>query len=237
VEKGWLERIRPGIFQLIPADRGPEGFSDTNALAAGALLASPYFYSFGTACTHYGFTEQVFAEAYVACRTNKRPATVRGARFLFVRMTEARFFGFDDVAVLGEKVMMATRERALLDAVDRPQLAGGLSEVSRILVKAAGVVSWQVVLDYAKRWNESALVQRLGYLLDLNEVPISGSVRKNLIALVSPTSKVHLGSRAQWGSTGRLIKPWGVIENVPRERLVEPSTAGRRMRLFDRRTK
>jgi len=237
VEKGWLERIRRGVFRLVPADRGPEGISDTNALAAGALLVSPYFYSFGTACTHHGFTEQVFSEAYVACRVAKRPATVRGTRFVFVRMSEERFFGFDGVEVLGEEVKMATQERALLDAIDRPQLAGGLPEVSRIVAKGAGGMSWSKVLEHAKRWNESALVQRLGYLLDLHEVPISRTVRKRLLSLVSPDSNIHLGARAEWGTSGRLIHPWGIIENVPRERLVEAHTGRRRPRSFGKRTK
>jgi predicted transcriptional regulator of viral defense system len=236
VQKGWLERIRRGVFQLVPADRGPEGISDTNALAAGALLVSPYFYSFGTACTHHGFTEQVFTEAYVACRAAKRPATVRGTHFIFVRMSEERFFGFDDVEVLSERVKMATRERALLDAIDRPQLAGGLPEVSRIVTRATPGIAWRALLDHARRWNESALVQRLGYLLDLHEVPISGAVRKGLLALVSPTSNVHLGARAEWGVSGRLIQPWGIIENVPRERLVE-ARPRRHPRPFSPRTK
>jgi predicted transcriptional regulator of viral defense system len=229
VQKGWLERIRRGVFQLVPADRGPDGISDTNALAAGALLVSPYFYSFGTASTHYGFTEQVFTEAYVACRAAKRPASVRGTRFVFVRMSEERFFGFDKVEVLGEEVKMATRERALLDAIDRPQLAGGLPEVSRIVARATPGMSWRTLLDHARCWNESALAQRLGYLLDLHEVPISATVRKGLLALVSPSSNIHLGARAEWGLSGRLIQPWGIIENVPRERLVEPRTGRRSM--------
>ncbi|MCG8556562.1 MAG: type IV toxin-antitoxin system AbiEi family antitoxin domain-containing protein [Proteobacteria bacterium] len=38
VKKGWLERLRPGLFQLVPADRGREGVADTNPLAAGAVL-------------------------------------------------------------------------------------------------------------------------------------------------------------------------------------------------------
>ena len=46
VKKGWFERLRPGLFQLVPADRGREGVADTNPLAAGAVLVSPYFYSF-----------------------------------------------------------------------------------------------------------------------------------------------------------------------------------------------
>ena len=229
VQKGWLERIKRGVFQLVPADRGPEGITDTNALAGGALLVHPYFYSFGTACTHYGFTEQVFVEAYISCTVAKRPIVVRGTRFVFVPMREERFFGFVNVDVLGERVQMATKERALLDAIDRPHLAGGLPEVSRIVARASRAISWPGLLKDAARWNESAVVQRLGYFLDLHQIGVPAKVKMGLLKLVNPTSKVHLAPRADWGTRGRLVQPWGIVENLPRERLVEPRT-GRRTR-------
>ncbi|MFA9565315.1 MAG: hypothetical protein ACERLM_11510, partial [Acidimicrobiales bacterium] len=49
----------------------------------------------------------------------RRPETIREQRYVFVHVPERRFFGFGQVAVLGEPVQMATVERALLDAVDR----------------------------------------------------------------------------------------------------------------------
>src|SRR6266545_1152356 len=173
VRKGWLERLRPGLFRLIPAERGREGIADTNPLAAGAVLVHPYFFSFGTACTHHGFTEQVFAEVYVACQQYRRPETIRGKRYVFVEMGADRFFGFAEEKVLGETVQMATCERALLDSLDRPQHAGGLGEVSRMVSRAWGKLSWDALLAMLRRWNESALVQRLGYLLDLQRVAVS----------------------------------------------------------------
>jgi predicted transcriptional regulator of viral defense system len=232
VQKGWLERIRPGLFRLVPADRGPQGIADTNALAAGALLVSPYFYSFGTACTHHGFTEQVFTEAYIATRSPKRPKSIRGMRFVFVPMAEERFFGFDDVEVLGEQVTMAAKERAVLDAVDRPHLAGGLPEVSRIVAKGATQISWPTLIKFARRWNESALVQRLGYVVDLHRIDVSPHARKKLLGLVNPASKVHLASRAEWGTAGPLNRPWGIIENIPRDRLIEVRAGRGRTRSF-----
>jgi predicted transcriptional regulator of viral defense system len=222
VEKGWLERVRPGLFQLVPADRGPEGIGDTNPLSTGALLVAPYFYSFATACTHHGLTEQAFAEVYLACEASKRPVTVLGTRYVFANVPQRRFFGFEETDVLGAKVQMATPERALLDALDRPRFAGGIREVARIVANAAKRVSWDRVVDLAGRWNESAIVQRLGYFLDLHLVELPPHVGEALRALVAPTSKVHLGPRVEWGTGGRLVHPWGIIENVPRERLLEP---------------
>lgn len=216
VRKNWLERLRPGLYRLIPAARGREGVPDSNPIAIGAVLVQPYFFSFGTACTHHGLTEQVFAEIYVACQRRRRPQTIRGKRYVFVDLAPDNFFGFSEVSILGESVLMATPERALLDALDRPQHAGGLGEVSRMVSRAASRISWTSLLELLRKWNESALVQRLGYLLDLHSVEVPADQRTALISLVRKGSKVHLGSRGKWGSAGKLARPWNIIENVPR---------------------
>ena len=233
VEEGVAGAAAPGLFQLVPAARGREGVADTNPLAAGAVLVSPYFFSFGTACTHHGLTEQVFAEVYIACQERRRPEMIRGKRYVFVHVPAARFFGFEETTVLGEPVQMATVERALLDAIDRPRYAGGIGEVSRIAARAATRVSWDELLELARRWRSSALVQRLGYLLDLHRAEVPASARSALLELVRPQSKIQLGSRRRWGTTGKLVRPWNVVENVPREVLLaaeREAPAPRRLR-------
>ena len=160
-------------------------------------------------------------------------------RYVFVHVPEERFFGFEATVVLGEPVQMATTERALLDALDRPRFAGGIGEVSRIAARAARRVSWKRLVEYAREWSSSALVQRLGYFLDLHCAKVPDGTRSALLALVLPQSKIHLGSRHRWGATGTLVRPWNVIENVPRSvlvsrddrpgrRVVLPVKAGRR---------
>lgn len=232
VQKRWLERLRPGLFRLVPAARGREGVADANPLTAGAVLVSPYFFSFGTACTHHGLTEQVFAEVYIACQERRRPVTVRGKRYVFVEVPPERFFGFTQLTVLGEPVQMATIERALLDALDRPQHAGGLGEVSRIVSRAASRVSWPAFLDLAGRWQAASVIQRLGCLLDLHRVEISADVRAELVELIRGASKIQLGPRARWGHAGQLMQPWNVVLNVPRDVLVSPADQGRRRVVF-----
>lgn len=231
VAKGWLERLRPGLFQLVPAERGTEGVADTHPLTAGAALVDPYFFSFGTACTHHGLTEQVFAEIYLACQQHRRTATVRGTRYVFAYVPQHRFFGFAPTAVLGQTVQMATIERALLDAIDRPRYAGGIGEVSRIAARAAARVSWDAVLGAARGWGSSALVQRLGYLLDLHSIDVPAEVREALLELVRPHSKIQIGPRRRWGTSGRLVQPWNVVENVPHDVLLPADTPGRRVDL------
>jgi predicted transcriptional regulator of viral defense system len=235
VKNGWLERLRPGLFQLVPAARGREGVADTNPLAAGAVLVSPYFYSFGTACTHHGLTEQVFSEVYLACQEERRPETIRDKRHVFVHVPAPRFFGFEEISVLGHAVQMATTERALLDAIDRPRCAGGIGEVSRIALRAASKLSWKVLLELARKWDSSALVQRLGYFMDLHQVDVPGDVQAALLDLVRTQSKIQLGSRRKWGTSGKLVRPWNVVENVPRDVLISKEERPRRRVVFGKK--
>lgn len=235
VKKGWLERIRPGLYQLVPAERGRGGVADTNPLAAGAALVSPYFFSFGTACTQHGLTEQVFSEVFVITRVRRKPQIVRGKRFIFVPVPEGRFFGFTEQQILGEPVQMATIERALVDALDRPRCAGGIGEVSRIAAKAARRVSWDTLLDCLRRFDVSALVQRLGYLLELNGAEVPAEVLTALHGLVRPGSKVPVGPGAKWGRHGPLSRAWGVVENVPRDVLLAADERSKRRVRFDKK--
>lgn len=237
VKKGWLERLRPGLFQLVPAQRGREGVADTHPLTAGAMLVEPYFFSFGTACTHHRLTEQYFSEVYIACRVRRRPVTIRNKRYVFVQLPEQKFFGYEEATVLGRVIRMAAIERALLDALDHPRYAGGIGEVSRMVARGASRVAWERLVKFAKRWKQSAIVQRLGYLLDLHDADVPVPVRKQLLGMVSPKSKSHLGSRRHWGVAGKLARPWNVIENVPAEVLIEARDRGRRRVSFGSRSK
>ncbi len=74
------------------------------------------------------------------------------------------------------------------------------------------------------------MVQRLGYLVDLHGVELPDHVRNSLLELVRPKSKIQLGSRRRWGSSGKLVRPWNVIQNVPRDVLLSKhEKAGRRV--------
>ena len=94
--------------------------------------------------------------------------------------------------------------------------------------RAGGKISWDAMLNLLGRWNESALVQRLGYLLDLHGVAVPPDRRAALIALLRPTSKVVFGPRTRWGTDGKLIRPWNVIANVPEQELIEKGQPARR---------
>lgn len=231
VQKGWFERLRPGVFQLIPAERGREGIADTNPYFNSEVFLQPCFYSFGSASSFYGFTEQTFAEMYLASAKRHRPEEIRSKKYIFAYTPNALFFGFEEVEIFGNKVQMAVPERAILDALDRPEYAGGITEVSRIIRKSGQKIDFDKILKFVRAWNQSALVQRFGFLLDLHQIKITNEIRNELKKLVKPDNKIYLTTRGKWKTPLRLNTEWTVIENVPRDILLE-NEEGKRLFIF-----
>lgn len=217
--KQWLSRIAPGKYQFIPASRGREAVPDMNPLLVGSVLASPYYYSYATANHHYGFTAQVPATVYVVTTRAHRTVQLRGTTYRFVVVTPAKFFGYQPVRVLTAEVMMAEPEKALVDSLDKPRLAGGIIEVAAILHAARNNVSWEKVGDYALRMGSRALAQRVGYLADVLRLPFPAATREKLRSIIQH-GKTYLAPTTTWGMGGQYDPTWQIVVNVPREHLL-----------------
>jgi hypothetical protein len=75
-------------------------------------------------------------------------------------------------------------------------------------------------------------VQRLGYLLELHHAEVPDDVRTELVDLTRQASKIHFGPREKWGNAGKLVRPWNVVENVPRDVLISRTERPRRRVVF-----
>lgn len=226
IQKGWLERLKRGHYRLIPAERGVEGIPDLNPYRIEAILNKPHFFSYGTACKYHGFTDQVLPRYYIAVESQRPNLEIRGIQYIFVQVQEALFFGWETVDVYHISVPMADPCRALLDALDRPQYVGGIGEASLIVRNAARRIDWTRTLEYLERFQTAALAQRLGYFLDMHQVDYPKKVQRALLRSVSRLRKVPVGSRHRWGGQGKIHPLWNVIENVPREHLLDRTKEG-----------
>jgi len=72
------------------------------------------------------------------------------------------------------------------------------------------------------------MVQRLGCLLGLHNASVPEETRADLLTLIRPNSKILLGPRLKWGTTGKLATPWNVVVNVPLDVLAPDGEPGRR---------
>jgi predicted transcriptional regulator of viral defense system len=217
----WLTRIKPGTCELIPASRGEHAFPDTNPLFIGSVLVEPYYYAFATAAFYHGLSTQASVTVYIATskRARRRVYEVRGKAYRLMLQPPHKFFGAVEVDAYGSQVTMAEPEKTIVDALDRPEYAGDIPEIAGMLQRGQGRLNWNRLAEYALRFESQALVQRLGYLLDILQLPLVGESRDRLAECVGKSTP-YLGRRGQWGTGGKYNSAWRIVDNVPRQELL-----------------
>jgi len=220
VRKGWLVRVRTGLYELVPAASG--GFRAGDWFVSLQGFRTPCYLSFLSAAYILGLSSQRPQLAQVAT-----PKLVR-ARYAGVEQDveqvvvgESKFFGFRKMQRDGLEINVAEPAKAVVDCLYHPSKAGGILEVARILAKGVKQASGSKLVDCAIQMNNRALVQRLGYLVDALGLELAKSPRSRLLRYVSQGRRPHayLGSVRTFGKEGEWNPTWRITDNVGKERL------------------
>jgi len=221
--KHWLERVTRGLYQFIPLSYGyPERIPPSNSFIIGAALIKPYYFSYYTSNSHYGFTTQMPFTLFIATTKKKPDIEWTGSAFKFVTLSKRKFFGYRQERVLDAKVNMAEPEKSLVDSFDKPRYAGGIEQLARITWRGLPRVKKEKLAKYAVKMNSHALIQRLGFIIDFLAKeklvkPLPRNLKDKMLVHVGKTA-IYLDSRKP--KTGEFSKEWRIINNVPREQLL-----------------
>ena len=214
VRKGWLARAGRGKYLLIPPEWGASPLRESNTLALAAQLTRDGYIAFSTAAAHWGLTTQIRNVVWIVTRTNARPRRINDSDIRFARPSAKTFFGFERVPVFGYPVPMSDLEKTALDCIEYPERAGGLSEASAILAKAARLWDWEKAAGYFERRDNAALIQKLGYLCDAGHLAMPEAIRARLHACLKPSSRTYLVPRRHSEPHQDYDREWGVVVNV-----------------------
>ncbi|MEM2130386.1 MAG: hypothetical protein QXZ70_07295 [Candidatus Bathyarchaeia archaeon] len=221
--KKWLERVAAGVYQFVPAAYGyPEKIPPANAFVVGAAFVEPYYFSYYTSNSHYGFTTQMPFTLFIATTRKKPNVEWQGTTFKFVTLSERKFFGYRLERVFDAEVYMAEPEKSLVDSFDKPHYAGGVEQLVRIVWRGLSRVDQNKLVNYAVSMKSHALVQRLGFVVDfLSEEslvePLPSSLRSLLRGSVG-RGPIYLDLKKP--KTGSFYKDWRVVCNVSRDQLL-----------------
>ena len=221
--KHWLERVTRGLYQFIPLSYGyPERTPPSNSFIIGAALIKPYYFSYYTSNSHYGFTTQMPFTLFIATTKKKPNIEWTGSAFKFVTLSKQKFFGYRQEKVFDTEVNMAEPEKSLVDSFDKPRYAGGIEQLARITWRGLPRVKKEKLVKYAVKMNSHTLIQRLGFIIDFlakEELvkPLPRNLKDRMLRHVGKTA-IYLDSRKP--KTGEFSKEWGIINNVPREQLL-----------------
>ncbi len=230
VRKGWLSRIVGGRYMLLPPEHGPENLGENNVLALAAGAAEPSYIGWWSAAAYHGFTTQKPMTVFVAVTRQKPARTIEGTDVRFIKVASRRFFGFENYDIYGRTVPVSSPVKTLADCLDRPDLAGGPAELTRITHAALGEIDPQALLDAVLVMKSRAAMQRLGFLSDLVGRPLPVEFRTALRAAIPKSYRAYFGRKERRDGDIGYVTAWGLyvharltdlLAEVPRIRAKE----------------
>jgi predicted transcriptional regulator of viral defense system len=211
VRKGWLTRLVGGRYLFLPPEHGPENLGENNALALASAIVERAYVGWWAAASYHNFTTQKPTTICVATRRQLSSRSIEGNEIRFVKVVERKFFGFGAYNLYGREATISLPAKTVVDCVDRPDLAGGVAEVTRIVHGAVPNTEVVEIVDAALRMKSAALLQRLGYLADLVGWKLTESQRSRLRAAIPRSARTVFGrAKREEGDVG-YVAPWGLI--------------------------
>lgn len=169
-QRHWLQRLTKGKYLIVPLSAGADSHYTENELIIAAHLITPYYLAYWTALSHYAMTEQPTRTVYIATPKRRQAFTLHGITYRFITLTRQKFFGYTRVWIGAQTVVMADRVKTLVDALDHPELCGGIIEAAKGLWRSRDEMDWKRLEAYAVRMGNGAILKRLGYLLDVFDI-------------------------------------------------------------------
>jgi predicted transcriptional regulator of viral defense system len=217
-KKKWIIVIKRGVYLIVPLSAGTKSQYTEHEFIIASHLASPYYISYWSALNFHGFTEQTPFSVFVATTRRIHNREVLNVKYNFVTLSKRKFFGFEPTVVGTYKVNVSNREKTLADALDHPEYCGGVLEVAKSLLNAERKVSMGRIVSYAERMRNTAILKRLGYLIESLELNAESEILSMMRAMISPGMSTLDPTRPK---TGTYNTRWNLLVNISKETLAE----------------
>lgn len=176
INNGVVNRLKPGVFRIVPFELGFEREYLGNPYIVARELAlsghkkndEGYYLSHGSAFDLHQMVTQPQLIIHISSPKMIRSRTIQGTEFKFVRCKKNDLFGITEIWLdKNEKVYVSDLERTLLDGLKQPMYCGGFSEVAKGFSIKQQSIDPKKIIDYAIKLNIGAVNRRLGYLMEL----------------------------------------------------------------------
>ena len=131
------------------------------------------YISYWSALDYHGLTEQVPTTVFAATTDQAPTREIHGVTYTFVTVTEAKFFGFEPVAIDAHTVNIATVEKTLVDCADHPEYCGGILELAKGLANATDLND-ETLVEQLLDLGNGAAIKRIVYLTDILDIGFEG---------------------------------------------------------------
>jgi predicted transcriptional regulator of viral defense system len=212
--RGWLARVRRGLYVPVPLDARRPGEWVEDPWVVAERVFSPCYIGGWSACEHWDLTEQTFRALLVvtARRVRHRDVDMQGLPFHLTVRGEQQLFGTVRVWRGANRVDVSDPSRTIVDLLDDPRLGGGMRTVADVIGEylTSEHRNDELLIGYGDRLGNRAVFKRLGYLLEHlgadapNLVMACFERRSSGLTTLDPAVK----------ATGRIVRRWGLRANV-----------------------
>lgn len=167
-DREWLVRVARGTYATVSlAAPNPRTWPVDPWTIAGATF-DPCYVGGWTALAHHGLTDQLFRSVVVMTSrpVRQREVIARDTTFLLRHRSARKFFGLEVVWRDGVRVPVADAHRTVIDVLDEPGLAGGISHAAEALAALLPGLDSQKLVRYGDLLGNRTVFKRLGYLLE-----------------------------------------------------------------------
>lgn len=215
--RGVLTRFGRGKYVVLSADivYHHKGYAtDPLSILDQLFEDEPYYAAYNTALYIHGLSHQIPFQTQVATIRQKRSLKVGNSLIRFVKISPSELFGYEERRYLDSFVNVSDIEKTIIDCIERPDLCGGISEVTRSIAETLNKLDADKFLSYISKIENEATIQRLGFILDK-----SRSEKYKVDPMLLKGSRMrkfrhrHLLDFTQ-PKKGKLSKKWKIIENV-----------------------
>ena len=169
-KKGWLSRVRRGLYVSIPLEARTADIPLEDAWIITDKLFAPCYIGGWTAAEYWDLTEQLFRTVIVMTsqRPKERRLSIKGTDFLLRTVPGKAMFGLKAVWRGPVKVNVSDPTRTVLDMLNDPQLGGGLRSTVDMFGNYLKSEKRDIglLIEYADRLGNGAVFKRLGFLLE-----------------------------------------------------------------------
>ncbi len=171
VDKGMLIKLNRNLYHIVPSNMDAETYiPDWHLVAKYLMKGKVYYIGYYSAMQMHGLITQPSLKEIIVTNQQIKPSvkTIRGVEFQFVYHTKVRFFGYKNTWInQHEKVSVSELEKTIVDAVSKPNLCGGITEVAKAIYESRTKIDQQRLFDYLTRNKMQVAKKRYLFLSDL----------------------------------------------------------------------
>lgn len=184
-DAGYLHPLQAGRFAFTDRPAPTARLTDLDPVAEAILrrLEIPYYLSWHSALWHHGLIDQQSRRIFVAVQRRKRNAELGMQTVQFVYISDdAKFFGGEVQEDFEWPVVIARAEKAIVDSFDRPRYAASVPVIADALRRGyeEEVIDPEHLVADAIRFSSPHLNRRLGFFMDLLDIPGTGELALRL---------------------------------------------------------